>query len=214
MQNLFGSNLSALRKKAGVSQETLADQLGVSRQAVSNWERNLSEPDIGTINQISELLHVPVSDLMGSPSGGGTQETAVKIRPALTIISMALATVHFALGIRGYVNIAAAIFLPVTCAFIQSIIYIAFTTMIKSDYYDMLAGFDPKKDSVPKTRLQMQWIVLLSGLTSILFELIFVPIYFVPVEQQMDITTVLIFSYFAAVMICVITVNVKIKSRA
>ena len=49
MQNSFGSNLSALRKKAGVSQETLAEQLGVSRQAVSNWERDLSEPDISTI---------------------------------------------------------------------------------------------------------------------------------------------------------------------
>ena len=150
---------------------------------------------------------------MGSPSGGSTQEKAVEIRPTLTIISVALAAVHLALGIRSYVNIAAVIFLPVTCAFIQSIIYIAFTMMLKSNHYDMLAGFDPKKDSIPKIRLQMQWIAVLSGLTSILFELIFVPVYFVPVEQQMDITTVLIFSYFAAVMICVITVNVKIKSR-
>ena len=118
MQNTFGSNLSTLRKKAGVSQETLADQLSVSRQAVSNWERGLSEPDIGTINHISELLHVPVSDLMGSPASGGTQEKAIKIRPILTIISVALAVVHLALGICGYVNIAAAVFLPVTCAFI------------------------------------------------------------------------------------------------
>lgn len=197
MQNLFGSNLSALRKQAGISQETLADQLGVSRQAVSNWERNLSEPDIGTINRISELLRVPVSDLMGNPSGGGTQEKAVKIRPALTVISVALAAVHLALGVRGYVNIAAAIFLPVMCAFIQSIIYIAFTTMIKSNHYDMLAGFDPQKDSIPKTRLQMQWIAVLSGLTSILFELIFVLVYFVPAQRQMDITTAMIFSYYA-----------------
>ena len=214
MKNSFGSNLSALRKKAGVSQETLAEQLGVSRQAVSNWERDLSEPDIGTINQISELLHVPVSDLMRSPAGGGTKKQAVKIRPALTVINVALAVVHLALGIRGYVNIAAAVFLPVMCAFIQSIIYISFTTMIKSNHYDMLAGFDPKKGSIPQTQLQMQWITVLSGLTSILFELIFVLVYFVPAQRQMDITTVLIFSYYAAVLICVITVNVKIKSRA
>ena len=100
------------------------------------------------------------------------------------------------------------------CAdYIQSIIYISFTVMLKSNHYDMLAGFDPKKDSIPKTQLQMQWIAVLSGLTSILFELIFVPVYFVPAEQQMNITTAMMFSYYAAVMICVITVNVKIKSR-
>ena len=85
--------------------------------------------------------------------------------------------------------------------------------MIKSNHYDMLAGFDPQKDSVPKTQLQMQWIAVLSGLTSILFELIFVPVYFVPAQRQMDITTVMMFSYYAAILICVITVNVKIKSR-
>ena len=85
--------------------------------------------------------------------------------------------------------------------------------MIKSNHYDMLAGFDPKKDSIHGTQLQMNWIAALSGLTSILFELVFVLIYFVPAKQQMDITTAMIFSYYAAVMICCVAVNVKIKSR-
>ena len=77
----------------------------------------------------------------------------------------------------------------------------------------MLAGFDPKKDSIHKTQLQMYWIAALSGLTSVLFELIFVLVYFVPAQRQMDITTVMIFSYYAAILICVITANVKIKTR-
>lgn len=212
MKDSFGSNLSALRRCAGLSQEALADQLGVSRQAVSNWERNLSEPDIGTIMKISELLHVSVSDLMGSPTGGGTSD-APKIKPLLTIISIVLAAVHFALGVCGLVNIAAVIFLPVMCAFIQSTIYTAFTMMNKSGCYDMLAGFDAKKDSLHATQLQMYWAALLSGLTSILFELIFVLIYFVPAEQQMNDTTIMIFSYYAAEIICFITISLKIRSR-
>ena len=213
MKKSFGSNLSTLRKRAGLSQEALADQLGVSRQAVSNWERNLSEPDIDTILQISELLHVSVSDLMGNPTGGGKNK-APKINPALTIISIALAAIHFVLGLCHFVNIATVLFLPVMCAFIQSIIYIAFTMMMKNNHYDMLAGFDPKKDSIQATQLQMRWAALLSGLTTILFELAFVLIYFVQAEKQMDDTTVMIFSYYAAEVICFVTISIKIKTRA
>ena len=213
MKDSFGSNLSALRKRAGVSQEALAGKLCVSRQAVSNWERNLSEPDVSTIKEIAELLHVPVSELMGSPAAGGTNREAIKIRPTLTAISAALAVVHLVLGICGFVNIFAAVFLPVMCGFIQSTIYIAFTMMIRSGHYDMLAGFDPKKDCIHRTQLQMHWIAVLSGLTSILFELIFVLVYFVPADRQMNCTTVMIFTYYAVIMTCCIATSVKIKSR-
>lgn len=212
MENSFGSNLSILRKRAGISQESLAEQLGISRQAVSNWERSLSEPDISTINKISELLHVPVSELMDRPAGGGS-DGLPKISPALTVVSVALAAVHFVLGICGLVNIAAVVSLPIMCAFIQSTIYVAFTMMIKSNHYDMLAGFDPKKDSIRATRLQMYWAALLSGLTTVLFELIFVLIYFVRMEKQMDQTVIMIFSYYAAEVIVFIAISLKIKSR-
>ena len=212
MENSFGANLSTLRKRAGLSQETLADHLNVSRQAVSNWERNLSEPDVGTINKISELLHVPVSDLMEHPGSGGTS-AAPKIKPALTVTGIVLAVVHLVLGICGLVNIFAVIVLPITCAFIQATIYAAFTMMIKSGNYDMLAGFDPKKDSIHATRLQMYWAATLSGLTAMLFEIIFVLVYFTPAEKQMICTTIMVFSYYAAEMICFIAISIKIKSR-
>ena len=40
----LGEKIQALRREAGLSQEGLADHLGVSRQAVSKWETNLSLP--------------------------------------------------------------------------------------------------------------------------------------------------------------------------
>lgn len=212
MKNSFGAHLSALRNDAGLSQSALAEQLGVSRQAVSNWERDLSEPDIGSIERIAEALDVPVSDLIDGPAGKKA-EADIRIHPIFLTVSILLAVIHVALGICGLVNIAAAVFLPVTCAFITAVTYAAFTVMFKSGRYDMLAGFDPKKDSIKVTQLQMRWIAILTGLSSILFEVLFTLVYFTQREKQMDITMVMLFSYYAAVLISCAAVNQKIKSR-
>lgn len=214
MKNSFGANLSDLRNHAGLSQSALAEQLGVSRQAVSNWERDLSEPDIGSIDRIAEVLHVPVAALIDGPAGDGAGAGAgAKLHPIFMFACILLAAVHVTLGICGLVNLFAAVCLPVTSAFITVIIYAAFTMMFKSGRYDMLAGFDPKKDSVKMTQLQMRWIALLTGLSSILFEVLFTLVYFTQREKQMDVTTIMLFSYYAALLICCIAVNQKIKSR-
>lgn len=39
---MLGENIAALRKKAGMSQQSLAEQLFVTRQTVSKWEKNVS----------------------------------------------------------------------------------------------------------------------------------------------------------------------------
>lgn len=212
MEHSFGARLSVLRSQAGLSQSALAEQLGVSRQAVSNWERDLSEPDIGSIERIAKVLAVPVSDLIDGPAEREA-EAGLGMNPIYLIVSILLAAVHVALGICGLVNVFAAVCLPVTCAFITAVIYAAFTMMFRSGRYDMLAGFDPKKDSVKKTQLQMHWIALLTGLSSILFEALFLLVYFTPREKQMDVTTIMLFSYYAAVLICCVAVNQKIKSQ-
>lgn len=45
----FADKLIRLRKKNGMSQEDLADKLGVSRQAISKWEGMLSVPDLQNV---------------------------------------------------------------------------------------------------------------------------------------------------------------------
>ena len=56
----LGEKIQALRREAGLSQEGLADQLGVSRQAVSKWETNLSCPDSENLMALAELFHRPL----------------------------------------------------------------------------------------------------------------------------------------------------------
>jgi transcriptional regulator with XRE-family HTH domain len=60
----FGEKLQSLRKQSGLSQERLASQLTVSRQAISKWELDSSLPDIENIIQISKLFNVSIDYLL------------------------------------------------------------------------------------------------------------------------------------------------------
>ena len=60
----FGDKLSDLRKSKGLSQEALADKLGVTRQTVSKWELSQTKPDTDMLLKISEVLEADVSSLI------------------------------------------------------------------------------------------------------------------------------------------------------
>lgn len=61
---IFADKVIALRKKAGWSQEELAERLNVSRQSVSKWESAQSVPDIDRILQMSRLFGVTTDYLL------------------------------------------------------------------------------------------------------------------------------------------------------
>ncbi|MBR0154436.1 MAG: helix-turn-helix transcriptional regulator, partial [Lachnospiraceae bacterium] len=61
---ILADKIVDLRKKNGWSQEELAEQLGVSRQAVSKWESAQSVPDMGRVVQMSELFGVTTDYLL------------------------------------------------------------------------------------------------------------------------------------------------------
>lgn len=64
----FSTNLKRLRKKAGLSQDALAEQLSVSRQTVSSWERGQSYPDLDMLVRISQVLHTNPNALLYPPT--------------------------------------------------------------------------------------------------------------------------------------------------
>lgn len=60
----FGENLQKLRKEKGISQEQLAEQLGVTRQSVSKWESGNSYPEMDKIVAICNLFHCDMNVLI------------------------------------------------------------------------------------------------------------------------------------------------------
>lgn len=60
----LGNNLFQARKKVGLSQETVAEKLGVSRQTVSKWETDETVPDIYQTKKLAKLYNLTLDELI------------------------------------------------------------------------------------------------------------------------------------------------------
>ena len=76
----LGQNLQAARKAKGLSQETLAEKIGVSRQALGKWEKDTALPGLDNLQAAAQVLGVSVDTLLGT----GCADPA----PAVTLDAM------------------------------------------------------------------------------------------------------------------------------
>ena len=76
-QTTLGQRIAALRRQKELTQEALAEGLGVSAQAVSKWENDVSCPDIMLLPQLAKALGVTVDALLS-----GEQEPETRLIPA------------------------------------------------------------------------------------------------------------------------------------
>lgn len=113
----IGEKIALRRRSAGLSQEALAGQLGVSRQAVSRWETNESLPDTERVLQLCRIFGVSADDLLLDQA----PETALKLRPVrppLPLWRQVLRYVYLGLGAAGAVlaviGLAGAVFWAMT----------------------------------------------------------------------------------------------------
>ena len=75
----LGEKINELRKKSNMTQEMLADAIGVTAQAVSKWERGVSNPDLYLIPALAELFGVTADNLLGIPQKADGSETNEKL---------------------------------------------------------------------------------------------------------------------------------------
>lgn len=61
---VIGSKITELRKKYNYTQEQLAEKVGVSRQTLSNWESNITSPDLNQASILCKELKIEINDLL------------------------------------------------------------------------------------------------------------------------------------------------------
>lgn len=59
----IAKNIYNLRKKTNLSQESLAEKIGVTRQTISNWESGISTPDLKQSKELSKIFNVTIDEL-------------------------------------------------------------------------------------------------------------------------------------------------------
>lgn len=67
MEETLGKRISAHRKRLGLTQDALAEKLGVTAQAVSKWENDLSCPDITMLPKLADIFTITTDELLGVP---------------------------------------------------------------------------------------------------------------------------------------------------
>ena len=81
----LGKRITTLRKNRNLSQEALAEQVGVSRQAISKWERDEALPDIYNLTTLAEIFGLTLDELLK-----GSDEAGASKKPMLLALELKL----------------------------------------------------------------------------------------------------------------------------
>ena len=77
MEQSLGKRIVQHRKRLGMTQDKLAEQLSVTAQAVSKWENDQACPDIATLPKLAEIFGITTDELLGVSSGSTVHEAEV-----------------------------------------------------------------------------------------------------------------------------------------
>ena len=159
----LGEKISFLRQGKGISQEKLAELIGVSRQAVTKWENGNANPDTENLIRLAEIFGVSLDELC---KGFSEKPKKISYAPGhiLAIFSLLVLIAYCVIGIvtenfDGEAFIGMLILaIPMHC-----FTHLVFWGMAKSGEFSMLAGYD---DSIKyDTEMMKRYVVGLDFMT-------------------------------------------------
>jgi transcriptional regulator with XRE-family HTH domain len=114
----FGQQLKALRQNKGLSQDTLAGMLFVTRQSVSQWENDRAMPSVDLLVKLSGIFEISVDELLGKPpaeekpvAGFVTENSIKNIKKAIKDENYILNTILLTVGLSFFVMAILIVFM-------------------------------------------------------------------------------------------------------
>lgn len=141
---MLGENILKLRKKIGLSQEQLGEQVNVTRQTISHWELNETAPNPQQLKLLSKTLHVSVDELLDNEMKSISEEKIGNTEKPAGIIIKILKMIGIILLIGLALNIiAVACFTAAEISISTEIESYAITTCIlENKKYEVEFGTD------------------------------------------------------------------------
>lgn len=163
-QNQLGENIARFRKEKGLSQEKVAEYMGVSRQAVTKWESNSSKPSSDNLIKLAELFDVKVDVLLGDNEFDNmkisSNITPSKVPWGFIGVSVTCVIAYIVIGsLLNLFSFGTLICMFIICFPIQLFLHIYFSNAVNKNSFTGIAGFDEKieynYDEVKKLLVQM-----------------------------------------------------------
>ncbi len=105
----IGEKIYTLRTKTGMTQEQLAEKMGVSRQAISKWESDVSVPELNKLKSLANLFQVTLDELMGQETKEENVEKVDKSKESVKVLTFAQIGQAVAIILLGIATIIQAV---------------------------------------------------------------------------------------------------------
>lgn len=197
----IGETISYLRKNKKMSQEQLASHLFLTRQAVSNYERNITTPSIEILQQLAILFNMTVDELTNFKVYNYRK---MKYNKQIFIMGCVLVVFIFVINIfSSFKSLSAFISSFVITILCGGQFYWMANNMIKSNDYTMLAGYKPTMD---KEILKKQLVTMIfnSLVIIIFYDLIITIGLFIHFDSTLFLilTVVFVLGWIGNLLIC------------
>lgn len=136
----FGENLQKLRKEKGISQEQLAEQLGVTRQSVSKWESGASYPEMDKIVMLCQYFHCDINVLINKDVSEERQKREAsnafkKFFEGVFLYLRKIVYLFEHLSIKEFLKMAVQVFIIVCVILLLAIPFVMLRDVIVSLFY-------------------------------------------------------------------------------
>lgn len=171
MEKSVGEKLKECRTNCQWSQQELAEKLHVTRQAVSNWERNKTLPDVYMLKEIAAVFDMTLDEYMED-----TRQAEVKMPKTPGILVMATFAVILLYliigGVNGYLRVELVAEMVIISVFCLGIVHLYLSGSVKNGNFSMLAGYDSKVEyrveEVKKVLIQMDMHICCASFGAVL----------------------------------------------